>query len=332
MKNTLSLSITTLLFLILIATPVFAQETKTTEAKATTATQLDVDPGAVKGDVLYVVDRAAEEVQKIFITNAQAKTEFSERLYKERLAEAQVLLEEGKEEEMQKTLELYIHEFATVVNAITDTRIEMTDDDKALYQMKLGEDATRSLALLGDMKTSATDTAYFISLVEAKTIDQQLQLVSAINVYDTSTAERILEESLEIQVRGIQEKADEVADTGKMSELDSSIQNLNIYVSYAKNADASSSSNASRIVENSINGVVDILSDVQMNTNTYTETVLNDGRSNDATSETTNTNSNVNTNNANGGTRNTAASGGFGAPAYQSNSGGISWQQYILSR
>lgn len=353
MKNTLSLSLlTTILFLILIATPVFAQDATTEEMRVTSATQVDADAyaGATKGEFLYTVDRTWEEVQRVFITDEARKAEFSEKLYKERLAEAQVLLSDQKEEELQKTLELYMQEFGTATSIVARSN-DMSEEEKAIYQMKLGEDATRNLAILNEIKEQSESNNYFIGLVEAKTIDHQLQIVSAIATYDTATASRIFEEALELKVRAITEEADNISEGGKMSDLDDSIQNLNQYVAYSSQFNTRLSegerlTTGTRIMQaadDSVARVTDVLGATRTATSINNSIGSRDGAEYGVKLEPGCTVPNPNIygtvtadtgapvcDQDNSRVNNTSIN--FGAPAYQSNSGGISWQEYILTR
>lgn len=318
--TTLSLQALIVLSFIFLSVPVFAQVT----SKALP------DAGTAPGDAFYFLDRTTEEIQKAFTVNPVAKAELSNKLAEERLAEAVVLAEKGDTEKTQKAVDMYMKEYstATAIAVDADGTVRITEEEKKKLQQELANNATRNLVVLDSVAQYVPATAYDISIVEAKTISKQAEVIAVIATDDPGLAKDIFDVAVKTNVREIQSKADDLSGVTNVSQLDSSIQDFNSYMKYGKEIGVQNTSD----VDTSLNSVVNILSGVKDSTTTSLNSATSNATTASGTNNPASSNSSHSSNTRTSGGNNTAATSGAGAPAYQSNSAGLSWQEYILTR
>jgi len=329
MKNiTLSLQGVIILFVIFLAGTVFAQEATTSLTDVGQEVEAKVDPGLTSANTFYFVERAGEEIKRVFITDPLAQAEYAARLADERLMEATWLAEQGETKQLEKTVQLYTQEFNTATYAVVNADGTINQEKTLELQAELARTATQNLKTLNAVALNNVDAAYAVSLAEAQTIKRQTELMSAIAISDTETAAKIYKTAIDQSALEVSNKAASVSSGGKIRDLDESIQGFSTYVNYGRSID---NSEISGTAQNSLDDVTQLLTGLQINTRIDTsDGTLNDGRSTGVTSNTVNPNSNG-TITANTGAPQITA-GSAGAPAYQSSSnGGFSWQAYILN-
>ncbi len=315
MKNiTLSLQAIIFLFIIFLSAPIFAQEIKSDLPEA----------GLTPGDTFYFVDRASEQIKIGLTTDPITKTELLMDSSSERLAEAVILTEEGKLSEVERAIESYAKIFGVASSTLLNTDGTLNVEEVIRLKAQFATDSTRNLSILDSVSSQSSDIKYAADLASTQTISNQTNVISSIALTDERLAIDMYQKAVDGSIYIIQTKADTMADGTQISNLDSSIQDFNKYITYAAGTDFLSTN--LRTIQDSVDGVASILSGTQTNTRVITGDVLNSGR----------VDSSINTVNPNSDGTVTADTGvprirsnDTGAPAYQSSSAELSWQEYM---
>ncbi|MTI57050.1 DUF5667 domain-containing protein [Geosporobacter ferrireducens] len=116
---------------LLTITPVFADTTNIVEAA----------PGITPDSVFYVVDRWVEDIQLAFNGNPEKKAALLHQMSLERLAEAERMLEENKEEHVNTAFEGYIFKLELIQEIIGELIIneDISDEIKEMLSNRLEE-------------------------------------------------------------------------------------------------------------------------------------------------------------------------------------------------
>ncbi len=158
-------------------------------------------------------------------------------------------------------------------------------------------------------------------------------MVGSIAVTDEAMAAKIFQTAVNSSVLTIKAKANTLTGVNEVARIDGSILKYNMYMNYGKQSEFTTTENSGTkgMVQESIDGVVNILSGIRTSTNVVTADVnLNNRRDGGTMLGTGNPNA------SGTATANTevprVTPNNTGAPAYQSNSLELTWMDYVNSR
>lgn len=359
-QKTLSLSVTTLLLVILFAPSVFAE----TDMRAQEDAQVNIqsqsriqlpDAGLKPGDILYFVDRATEEIQRFFVRGPESRLRLSMQLSEERLAEAVALSERGETNRIEQAAESYTKELNYSYNILAQAGDNFSSETRLDLQGDLAGRITHHLLVLDGIVLEVPETAYKLELAQALMVRKQVGLFSAIADVDMAREQDLYTDALDVSVERIQAKANNMTSESNLSVMDNAIRDFDIYIQHSQKLEADGRTEGAVVNTNS--GAIDTVAGILGKTitkdgtgvNTYASQaplvpkgcrVMNPNIYGTVTRETgapvcdgnSGTSGNNNPNTKTGTQNSPSSANNSGDPAFQSNNGGISWQEYIRSR